>query len=191
VKHLPILVRHRGCLSRLIAAAVVIGATLVAGGCAADPETDPHRAPGAAAHEVVVTGDDITGVTARIIDWTPGKNNALPPQDDIEVQIRFTGDQEWTLSSQDIELAVCAVTEQQVVVMCGRAGITVYGTSQDPYTRTADTRTRITTDQASGHVADVLLLPDQYEYPRVSASVDPKDGDDYVPPRSPRPGDRI
>ncbi|GAA3424469.1 hypothetical protein ACQP10_34700 [Streptosporangium sandarakinum] len=178
-----------GSLLRGVAAAGVIGAILAAGGCAADPETDGDRAPGPAAHEVVVTGNDVSGVTARIAGWEHDRNNALPPQNVIRVDIRFTGRTEWALSSRFIELAVCAVTGQRTVVTCGTAGMRMDHTAEDRYHHTVETF--MGAGYPLDQVTDVLLLPDQYAPPRVSIVTDPKDGDDYVAPRLPKPGDRV
>lgn len=193
VERPSITARRGGSPCRRVAARAVaaglIGAVLAAGGCAADPETDGDRAPGPAAHEVVVTGNDVSGITARIAGWEHDRDNALPPQNVIRVDIRFTGRTEWALSSQFIELAVCAVTGRRTVVTCGTAGMRMDHTAEDRYHYTVETLL------GAGHrldqVTDVLLLPDQYSPPRVSIVTDPKDGDDYVAPRLPKPGDHI
>lgn len=175
--------------SRRAAATAIAALAAVLAGCATDPERDPDRPPGHAARSVTVVGDGVRGVHAEVVRWERTENNALPPQRTVRALVRFTADDEWTLTGTDLALAVCAITEKRVVVLCDEARTSIDERVDDPRTRVEETW--ITTDVETSKVRELVLLPDQFQPGRPPRSVDPKDGGSYVAPRFPLPGDRL
>lgn len=181
--------RHVPSTRRWTAAAASALLAVVLAGCVTDPESDPGRAPGRAARSVAVTGDGVTGVHAEVVGWHRTKNNALPPLPAVRALVRFTADDEWTLSGTDVALAVCAVTERAVVVTCDLAATDIDDPTDDPRSHTVEIW--LTVGTAARRVHDVVLLPDQYHPAHPPKSADRKDGGTYVAPRFPSPGDPL
>ncbi|MCM2580537.1 hypothetical protein [Streptomyces meridianus] len=87
-----------------------------------------------------------------------------------------------------VELAACAVDSADVVLLCDH--ITVHDAPGDPRVAEGDSWIGAGSDRDVSDTVAVVLLPDQLRgdlYP----PGDPKDDDGYVPPRTPRPGDRL
>ncbi|MFC9324853.1 hypothetical protein [Kitasatospora sp. NPDC057015] len=161
-------------------AAVSLAGCFPAGG---EPE---KRSPGAAAGEVtVVRGDKAYPLTVRITDWRIEPHPQVPDRGNaVHVSYRKTATSD--LPEVNVEIAVCAVNAANVVLLCG----TVDARQADPRTEDADSWIGpADLPRSLSDTARVVLLPDQL-LPGLHAG-DPKDGDGYVPPGVPLPGDQL
>jgi hypothetical protein len=162
------MVRALAFVLLLVSFVLLVYAGVVVRGEPAPPE------PGPAARKVtVVKGDTTYALTAEVTSWTAGPHPQAPGRGTVvDVFYRFSG-----FDPGAVELQVCAVDEHRVVLGCGVA--TDNGVDEE----------FIGPSPELSRTAAVLLLPDQ-----MFAGLhkgDPKDGDDYVPPRHLRPGDQL
>ncbi|GAA1218373.1 hypothetical protein GCM10009665_05340 [Kitasatospora nipponensis] len=171
-----------GAVRTVLAACAAVSLT----GCFAAGGESGKRSPGAAAGEVtVVRGDRVYPLTVRITDWQVGPHPQVPERGDaVHVGYRKTATS--YLPDVTVEVGVCAVDASNVVLLCG----VIAAQQADPRVEDADSWIGpAELPRSLSETARVVLLPDQL-LPGLGAG-DPKDGDGYVPPGLPLPGDRL
>ncbi|MER8187365.1 hypothetical protein [Kitasatospora sp. NPDC094015] len=143
--------------------------------------------PGAAAAEVtVVRGARTYPLTVGITAWEVGPHPQAPDRGDT-VHVSYRATQTGMLPPVSVELGVCAVDAADTVLLC--TTIAVQRADTGTATGDADTWLGPATGPDLARTARVLVLPDQLR-PGPHAG-DPKDGDGYLPPRLPLPGDQL
>jgi hypothetical protein len=155
-------------------------------GCFTADREPERRSPGVAADEVtVVRGNRVYPLTIRITDWKIGPHPQVPERGN-GVYFRYRKTATGDLPEVNVDVAVCAVDAADVVLLCRL----IDARQEDPRIEDADSWLGpADLPRSLSETARVVLLPDQMR-PGLNAG-DPKDGDGYVPPSLPGPGDRL
>ncbi|MFE2913558.1 hypothetical protein [Kitasatospora indigofera] len=161
-------------------------AAITLAGCFPAGGEPAKRSPGAAAGEVtVVRGNRVYPLTVRVTDWQVGPHPQVPERGSA-VHVSFRSTATGDLPEVVVEVAVCAVDAANVVLLCS----TVVARQEDRRIEDGDRWIGpAELPRSLSETARVVLLPDQLR-PGLNAG-DPKDGDGYVPPGLPSPGDRL
>lgn len=155
-------------------------------GCFAAGTEPEKRSPGAAAGEVtVVRGGKVYPLTIRVTDWQVRPHPQVPERGNA-VHVSYRSTATGYLPEVTVEVAVCAVDAANVVLLC----TAVVARQEDPRFQDGDSWIGpADLPRSLSETARVVLLPDQLR-PGLHAG-DPKDGDGYVPPGLPSPGDQL
>ncbi|MFC6593534.1 hypothetical protein [Kitasatospora paranensis] len=133
----------------------------------------------------MVRGDRVYPLTIRITDWRIGLHPQVPERGNA-VHFSYRKTATSALPELDVQVAVCAVDAADVVLLCG----VIHAQQADPRIEDGDSWIGpADLPRSLSDTARVVLLPDQLR-PGLNAD-DPKDGDGYVPPAIPGPGDRL
>ncbi|GAA4930801.1 hypothetical protein ACFPM3_02815 [Streptomyces coeruleoprunus] len=161
-------------------------AAVVLAGCIG-PSGDTETEPGPAAAEVtVVRGDRTYPLTVKITGWKVGPHPQVPDRGDA-VHVTYRTTRTEPLPETMVELAVCAIDSANAVLLC--ATIAVHEVPGESPVEDTDLWIGPSTDPALSRTARVVVLPDQLRHGLHAG--DPKDGDGYVPPDVPAPGERL
>ncbi|MCP2256448.1 hypothetical protein LX15_000131 [Streptoalloteichus tenebrarius] len=162
----------------------VVTALTMIGALAACGEPAPPPLGPAAKKVTVIRGDRTYPTTAEVTGWQVRTHPQVPDRGNaVHFTYQFAG-----FAPERIELQICAVDAQRVVLLCSDIGHADSGDIVTP---------RWLEDGWIGpsegidlsRTAEVVLVPNQM-FPGLHAG-DPKDHDGYVPPRGLAPGDRI
>ncbi|WP_329191998.1 MULTISPECIES: hypothetical protein [unclassified Streptomyces] len=155
-------------------------------GCSTMGRDPQERKPGTAAGEVtVVRGDRMYPLTIRITDWQVRPHPQVPERGNaVHFGYRKTATSD--LPEVNVEVGVCAVDAADIVLLCDVVG----ARQAEPRIEDGDSWIGpADLPRSLSDTARVVLLPDQL-LPGLHAG-DPKDGDGYVPPGLPLPGEEL
>ncbi|MFF3847747.1 hypothetical protein [Streptomyces sp. NPDC002328] len=126
-------------------------------------------------------------LTVKVTQWEMRPHPQVPGRGDA-INFGYRSTKTEPLPDTMVELAVCAVDSAKIVLLC--SSIIVHDTPGDPWVEEGDSWIGAGSEMDLSATAGVVLLPDQLRG-GLHPPDDPKDGDGYVPPLVPAPGDRL
>ncbi|MEV0645996.1 hypothetical protein AB0I28_12100 [Phytomonospora sp. NPDC050363] len=166
--------------------ATVLAAAFALGGCGLGQDCDPEP-PGVAGVSVGVTrgeGND-EHLVAEVTDWRLAPHPQVPDEGDrVFFHLSLTPVSGYYVVDERIELQVCGIDAQRVVLSCTDVTVEVAG---DGSATVAEGDLSSTNAAATDQV---VVLSNRIDGSGHSCA-DPKDFDGYTPPRFLSPGERV